>query len=44
MAANDYPVMIDSLMAGRIMLRPGAFGVSRCFWAVPGLAMVQAVR
>ena len=43
MAANDYSVMIDGLMGGRIMLLPGAFGVSRCFWPVNGLAMVQAV-
>ena len=42
-AQNDYSMMVDGLVAGRIMLRPGAFGVSRWFWTVTGLAMVQAV-
>ena len=42
-AQYDYSMMIDGLVAGRIMLRPGAFGVSRCFWTVAELAMVQAV-
>ena len=41
-AQNDHSVMIDGLMAGRIMLRPASFGVSRWFWTVTGPAMVQA--
>jgi hypothetical protein len=30
-ATNYYSVMIDGIRAGRIMLRPAAFGVSRWF-------------
>lgn len=41
-AQNDHSVKIDGLLAGRIMLRPAAFGVSRWFWTVTGPAMVQA--
>lgn len=28
-AENDYSVTVDGLVAGRIMLRPTAFGTSR---------------
>jgi hypothetical protein len=30
-AQNDYSMMIDGLVAGRIMLRQAAFGASRWF-------------
>jgi hypothetical protein len=39
---SDYSVMIDGLNAGRIMLRPKAFGHSLWFWTITGPAMVQA--
>lgn len=41
-AKDDIRVSIDGLVAGRIMLRPAAFGASRWFWTITGPAMVQA--
>lgn len=41
-AKDDYRVTVDGLVAGRIMLRPAAFGASRWFWTITGPAMVQA--
>lgn len=39
---DDYSVGVDGLVAGRIMLRPAAFGTSRWFWSITGPALVQA--
>lgn len=41
-AVHDYRITVDGLAAGRIMLRPAAFGVAHWFWTITGPLMVQA--
>lgn len=41
-AENDYSVLCDGLLAGRIMLRPVANGASHWFWTITGPSLVQA--
>lgn len=41
-AEHDYSILIDGLTAGRIMLRPAAFGASRWFWTITGPLLVHA--